>query len=62
MECRLVLKKYVLIHNHPDGSKEPSDDDKYSTNLINKIADDLQISMYDHIIIFPGGYYSFRGN
>ena len=53
-------KKYVLIHNHPDGSKEPSDDDKYSTNLINKIADDLQISMYDHIIIFPGGYYSFR--
>lgn len=55
-------KKYILVHNHPDGSKEPSDDDKYSTNLINKITNDLHIVMFDHIIIFPGGYYSFFSN
>ena len=55
-------KKYILVHNHPDGSKEPSDEDKYSTDLIKKATEPLQISLFDHIIIYHGGYYSFIKN
>lgn len=51
--------KYILVHNHPDGSQEPSDEDIFATKAIEKITKPLGIRMIDHIIIHAGGYYSF---
>ena len=53
-------KKYILIHNHPNGEKYPSEDDEYTTSTIIKAAENIHISFVDHIIIYPGGFYSFR--
>lgn len=53
---------YILVHNHPDGSFVASDEDFYVTKTLEEIGSNLQIRMVDHIIIFPGGYYSFRDN
>lgn len=53
---------YALIHNHPDGTSEPSEDDVFFTNLIEETCNNLNIKLYDHIIIYPGGYYSFAQN
>lgn len=53
-------KYFILIHNHPDGSKKPSEEDILSTNIIEKSSKNLGIKLVDHIIIFKDGYYSFR--
>ena len=55
-------KNCVLIHNHPDGNLNPSDDDIYTTQVINNTCKTLQIKVLDHLIIYPGGYYSFKRN
>ena len=52
--------QFVLIHNHPDGNTNPSEEDIYATEVIKKTADSLQIRLFDHLIIYPGGYYSFN--
>ena len=52
--------QFVLIHNHPDGNTNPSEEDIYATEIIKKTADSLQIRLFDHLIIYPGGYYSFK--
>lgn len=55
-------KQFILIHNHPDQSSEPSSYDLLSTKSIEKSAKNLSIKMIDHIIIFKNGYHSFRLN
>lgn len=50
---------YILVHNHPDGSFVASDEDRYVTEALQEIGGKLGIKMVDHIIIYPGGYYSF---
>lgn len=53
-------RKFALIHNHPGGLLQPSDADLASTELIARRAREFDIAFYDHLIIFDGGYYSFR--
>ena len=50
---------FVIVHNHPDGSFLPSDEDIYVTETLKEIGSSFQIKMVDHIIISQGGYYSF---
>ena len=48
-----------LVHNHPKGSLYPSDSDiKATLNLLN-ILNDMDIHLFDHLIISRGMYYSF---
>lgn len=53
-------KFFILIHNHPDGSNKPSDEDILSTNAINKSSRNLGMKLMDHIIVYKNGYYSMR--
>lgn len=53
-------KKFILVHNHPNGEKEPSEDDEYSTSAIIKATTHIHINFVDHVIIYPGGFYSFK--
>ncbi len=55
-------KKFVLVHNHPNGEKTPSEEDILSTSLIAEKTRSLNIKLIDHVIIYKGGYYSFKEN
>ena len=50
----------LLFHNHPGGSRKPSDSDIKTTNRLLESAKILGIEILDHIIITQNGYTSFR--
>jgi DNA repair protein RadC len=49
----------ILVHNHPSGESEPSDEDIHITKLLIEAGELLNIKVLDHIIIGKEGYYSF---
>ena len=49
----------VLIHNHPSGKNEPSYADRRLTKEYKEAGRLLQMTVLDHLIITPVGYYSF---
>ena len=53
---------FILLHNHPDGSTKPSENDVISTFIIREKAEEFGIHLFDHVIIYKNGYYSFREN
>lgn len=52
----------ILVHNHPSGNTDPSEEDKQLTRQIIKAAGTLDIKVLDHIIVGKGGYFSFMEN
>ena len=49
----------ILVHNHPSGHPEPSEDDKNVMQIIKKVATPMDIDIVDHIIVAKNGYFSF---
>ncbi|HPO95880.1 MAG TPA: DNA repair protein RadC, partial [Elusimicrobiales bacterium] len=51
IEEGLKKKSYaiILVHNHPNGRVEPSEQDKNLTNKINIAAKSVEMILYDHI-------------
>jgi len=58
LECR--ASAFILIHNHPSGNPEPSDDDIRFTKKIKKASEILGIPFLDHIIIGKDTYRSLK--
>lgn len=52
----------ILIHNHPSGNTNPSDEDKKVTQNLVKAGSIIGIEIIDHIIIAGQDYYSFVEN
>lgn len=50
----------VVVHNHPSGDPEPSEDDIRLTRRLKNAAELLGISLLDHLVISKGGYVSLR--
>ena len=50
----------VLIHNHPSGNIQPSQEDKRITERIKGASRLMNISVIDHVIVTDGAYYSFN--
>lgn len=50
---------FMMIHNHPSGDSNPSENDIKSTNLIIEGSRILNISFIDHLIIGKNEFYSF---
>ena len=50
----------ILIHNHPSGDPNPSDNDIAITRKVKKAGDFLDIPLLDHIIIGDMNYFSFK--
>jgi len=50
----------VLLHNHPSGEAEPSQEDKTITRRLMEAGKLLDIPVLDHIIIGHKKYFSFR--
>ena len=54
--------RLILAHNHPSGVLKPSGPDIAMTNRMVEAGRLLDISVMDHLIITPHGYYSFADN
>ncbi len=50
----------ILVHNHPSGDCEPSDDDLQITKKLVESGKILSIEVIDHIIIGKNSYFSFK--
>lgn len=53
---------YYLIHNHPDESPKPSQNDIVSTTIIARKSSELDVYLLDHVIIYKNGHFSFLEN
>jgi DNA repair protein RadC len=51
---------FILIHNHPSGSLDPSRDDVEFTRTMARAGDLMGISLYDHLIVSRRGYVSLK--
>ncbi len=56
---RKSAKSFILIHNHPSNSTEPSSEDIEITQRMKESGELLDIKLLDHVIIGEG-YFSFR--
>jgi DNA repair protein RadC len=48
----------ILVHNHPSGDCEPSDEDKIITQKMKHIGEEIGIKVLDHVIIGSERYKS----
>jgi len=51
---------FILVHNHPSGSLEPSRDDIEFTRAMARAGDLIGISLYDHLIVSRRGFVSLK--
>jgi DNA repair protein RadC len=49
----------IIVHNHPSGYTDPSEDDKHLTRSLKEAAKLLSIRLLDHIIVGQNGHFSF---
>ena len=50
----------VLVHNHPSGDPEPSDEDLSITKRLAQVGELLGIGVLDHVVIAKRGFVSLR--
>lgn len=70
VDCKMVIRRalellavqIVLVHNHPSGSPEPSQQDRSLTERVAEAAELFEIRLLDHVIIARGAHYSFRAH
>lgn len=70
VDVKLVLKyaidslanSVILVHNHPSGNLNPSNEDKNITQRIKKGLEIFDCKLFDHIILTSTGYYSLADN
>ena len=56
----LLASRIILVHNHPSGAAEASQEDIVLTQKLSSAAALFDIPLLDHIIISRSGTYSFR--
>jgi len=49
----------IIIHNHPSGHTDPSEEDKRLTKRVKESAEVLDVQLVDHIIVGRSSYFSF---
>lgn len=68
IDVRLILKKaiellassLIICHNHPSGNLDPSENDRKITDKIKIAAQQMDIKLLDHLVIFDNSYFSFN--
>lgn len=50
----------ILVHNHPSGETDPSDDDLALTRRLAQVGELLGINLIDHVIVGRRGFTSFK--
>ncbi len=67
VDAKIVFRKaiesmassLILVHNHPSGNLQPSQQDVNLTQKLKKAGETLDIAVLDHLIITERGYFSF---
>ena len=54
--------KIILVHNHPSGNPEPSQEDLDITEKIIKSGEEISIKVLDHVLIAKDSYWSWKEN
>ena len=49
----------IVCHNHPSGNIKPSEQDIILTQKIKQVAELLDSTLFDHIILTTDSFYSF---
>lgn len=57
---RNLAAQIIVVHNHPSGDSEPSEDDLEITKQLTKAGKILGIEVADHIIVTKNNYFSFK--
>ena len=57
VNCALA---FILVHNHPSGSLDPSRDDVEFTRTMSRAGELMGISLYDHLIVSQRGFVSLK--
>jgi len=52
--------KIILVHNHPSGNPEPSEEDLNITERIIKAGEEISIKVLDHVLIAKDGWWSWK--
>jgi DNA repair protein RadC len=55
-----LAQGFILVHNHPSGCLDPSEEDVAFTQGIQRAGELMGIDLYDHLIVARGGYTSLR--
>ena len=55
--CKNMATSVIIVHNHPSGSPEPSENDLRFTQKIKRSCEDIGIICLDHIVIGKYQYY-----
>lgn len=50
----------VMVHNHPSGSSEPSEEDKTMTIAVKNALQSVSIKLVDHLVVGKGVVFSFQ--
>ncbi|MBM7636104.1 RadC family protein [Streptococcus saliviloxodontae] len=58
--CRNMATSLIVVHNHPSGAVQPSENDRQFTEKIKRSCEAIGIICLDHIIVGKKAYYSFR--
>lgn len=56
----LSATSLLVVHNHPSGETEPSEDDLAITRRLREAGDLLGIPLLDHVILGRGAYRSLK--
>ncbi len=67
VDAKIVFRKaiegmassIILVHNHPSGNLQPSQQDIDLTKKLKKAGETLDITVFDHLIITDSSYFSF---
>lgn len=57
---RNLAAQIIVVHNHPSGDPEPSEDDLVITKKITEAGRILGIEIMDHIVVAKTSYFSFK--
>ncbi|MDR0941543.1 MAG: DNA repair protein RadC [Bacteroidales bacterium] len=49
----------ILVHNHPSGNTQPSEQDKNLTRKVKQATEYMDCTLIDHVIVAKNDYFSF---
>lgn len=56
----LLALGFVLVHNHPSGCLDPSEEDVEFTRSVRRAGEMIGVELYDHLIVAGRGFTSLR--
>ena len=56
----LPASSLILVHNHPSGNPEPSEEDILITKRLEKVAEIIGVEILDHVILSRNGSVSMK--